>query len=171
MRSDAPKREASVTPETLNHLLAEARRLAMELANRAPMWVRDLEFGQGMRRVPSDRTPPEDPGVYLFRKEQTVLYIGRTKRTGTLRKRICSDHLSTGQRHSKDFRDKVATHEDLMDSEGNPDRIKVLQRMRECYSVAWVQITSPEMRAVVESLLIAWARADNQQLLNDQYGD
>lgn len=51
--------------------------------------------------------------------------------------------------------------------EGLTNRVDVLHRLREIYSVAWVQITSPEMRILVESLLIAWAKAENQPLLND----
>ena len=160
-----------MTPETLNRLLEEAKSWAIDLVNCSAVPVRELRGRQGSHREAPLCYPPEAAGVYLFRKEQAVVYIERTKRTGTLRKRICNDHLSAGPRGSKDFRDKVAAYEDLMDSERNPDRVRTLQRMRESYSVAWVQIISPEMRAMVENLLIAWVRADSQRLLNDQYGD
>ena len=153
------------------HLLDDAKKLAIEFTPRRPVWVREIDCGQGMRRPPSDQTPPKGSGVYVFRKNERVKYIGLAIGKKGLRRRICGDHISPGKRDTSDFRDKVAAEEGLIDSEGVIDRVAVLQRMRESYSVVWLEIPKPEMCVLVEKLVIAWAMAENQPLLNEQGRD
>jgi hypothetical protein len=162
-----------MTTETLNNLLEDARRLATELLNRPPIWIRDPGRAyHGNRHDPPERTPPEAQGVYLFREGQNIRYIGLTKEN-PLRRRIWDFHLSIARAsnsNANDFRDKLAHEKGLLDGEGLPDRVAVRKLMDESFSVVWLEIPRPDMRALVEILLVAWAREENQPLLNAPYG-
>lgn len=60
----------------------------------------------------------------------------------------------------KDFRDKLAARE------GVKMGWETLTRMQEKCWFVWQEIPNPDMCSLVESLLIAWLRAENQPLLN-----
>jgi len=77
-----------------------------------------------------------------------------------LRGRICGDHLSAEKQADKDFRGKLAAEEGLTDG------YEVQRWLCENCSISWIEIPSPGMHTLVESLLIAGLRIEKQPLLN-----
>jgi hypothetical protein len=153
----------SETPETLRRMVDDAIKLAKELVAKQPVPARDIPHSPGVRPSSTDRVPPETGGVYLIgESERQFIYVGEAAkaRTANLRTRI-SRHMSDSTAEGKDFRHKYALREGLPPG---PEAAKLIRE--KCWFV-WKQIDDPDMRLLVESLLIAWLRAEKQPLLDD----
>jgi hypothetical protein len=143
----------SMTPETLSKVMNDAVKLAEELVfGQKPVPAKDI----------SHSFPSETGGVYLIGRisenERRFIWVGQTK---NLRRAICNRHMKRGpSKTGGDYIDKFRR------SEGLRSEQEALKRLLEIGWFAWKEIDHHDMRILVESLLIAWLRAEKHQLLN-----
>jgi len=112
-------------------------------------------------KKPSQRNGfPDTAGVYLiYDKDGNVIYVGKAKK---LRRRINDDHVSGERKISTStFRRKVYREYGI--EPGNEMRTWVINNCLFAYE----EIENSDTRSLVETLLIAFLRANSEPLLND----
>jgi hypothetical protein len=96
----------------------------------------------------------------MGRGEREYRYVGETE---DLQDRILHGHMADRKASTRmeAVRKKIAALERV---QNGPE---VFRRVHEKWWFAWEVVEDPDMRRLVERLLIAWLRAEGQPLLND----
>ncbi|GEM_PF-3373498 len=127
--------------------LSEAEVLATTLLNIPPAQVGSTEL-------------PEFGGVYLFRNStDVIIYVGKAI---NLRRRISVDHLS------QELRDTMSAFRRSINRVfGIPFGVEMKTWIYENCKVSFCRIDDPDMRSLVEALVISVTRS--QSLLNSNH--
>lgn len=128
----------------MENLLSKAKEIVQSVLKEIP----NFELGK----------IPKRQGVYLIYKDGKVIYVGKGK---NLKRRITNDHLSAEPRDTMSaFRRKVNRFYKI---QFGPEMKKWISE--NCLFV-YKEIVDADMCGLVESLLIALLRKQNQDLLN-----
>jgi hypothetical protein len=129
---------------SLTDIVEEAKELANKVIKTNPEVLSpDLNF-------------PKTSGIYLIYEDNRVIYVGQSK---NLRRRL-KQHLSSSDSMKKSaFRRALRDNRDLQPQD---TRKWMLDRC----SVATEAIKDSDMCNIVEAILIAYYRGENEELLN-----
>ncbi|KRE08898.1 hypothetical protein ASE61_04950 [Bosea sp. Root670] len=107
------------------------------------------EHLQSLLRFPpvtlGSANPPRKNGVYAFRQEGEILYVGEASSPSGLRGRILNKHLAGDEGHV--LQNLFAL--------SHPDRVARRDHMKTVIRVQWVEVPDSLLASVVEKLAIA----------------